>query len=149
MWEPRRLTTLWAFTACYTDSFTFLPFLNSFPPVFHSSFLISFSLFFFYYFAISVFILSFCHPPLFSLIVINISRIINRRMSIWTDFPPTSSDIHPFALFETYALGYWTLTNLYTFQLYVGIYCQILSSFYFRVVCLNLKREVGKMRSKL
>jgi hypothetical protein len=23
MWEPRRLTTLWAFTACYTDSFTF------------------------------------------------------------------------------------------------------------------------------
>jgi hypothetical protein len=25
MWEPRRLTTLWAFTACYRDSFTFLP----------------------------------------------------------------------------------------------------------------------------
>jgi hypothetical protein len=24
MWEPRRLTTLWAFTACYRDSFTFL-----------------------------------------------------------------------------------------------------------------------------
>jgi hypothetical protein len=23
MWEPRRLTTLWASTACYTDSFTF------------------------------------------------------------------------------------------------------------------------------
>jgi hypothetical protein len=23
-WEPRRLTTLWAFTACYRDSFTFL-----------------------------------------------------------------------------------------------------------------------------
>jgi hypothetical protein len=23
MWEPRRLTTLWAFTACYMDSFTF------------------------------------------------------------------------------------------------------------------------------
>jgi hypothetical protein len=23
MWEPRRLTTLWAFTACYRDSFTF------------------------------------------------------------------------------------------------------------------------------
>jgi hypothetical protein len=22
MWEPRRLTTLWAFTACYKDSFT-------------------------------------------------------------------------------------------------------------------------------
>jgi hypothetical protein len=22
MWEPRRLTTLWAFTACYRDSFT-------------------------------------------------------------------------------------------------------------------------------
>jgi hypothetical protein len=21
-WEPRRLTTLWAFTACYRDSFT-------------------------------------------------------------------------------------------------------------------------------
>jgi hypothetical protein len=21
MWEPRRLTTLWAFTACYRDSF--------------------------------------------------------------------------------------------------------------------------------
>jgi hypothetical protein len=29
MWEPRRLTTLWAFTACYRDSFTlFLPFSN-------------------------------------------------------------------------------------------------------------------------
>jgi hypothetical protein len=28
MWEPRRLTTLWAFTACYRDSFTFtLPLL--------------------------------------------------------------------------------------------------------------------------
>jgi hypothetical protein len=24
MWEPRRLTTLWAFTACYRDSFTFI-----------------------------------------------------------------------------------------------------------------------------
>jgi hypothetical protein len=24
MWEPRRLTTLWAFMACYRDSFTFL-----------------------------------------------------------------------------------------------------------------------------
>jgi hypothetical protein len=24
MWEPRRLTTLWASTACYRDSFTFL-----------------------------------------------------------------------------------------------------------------------------
>jgi hypothetical protein len=23
MWEPRRLTTLWAITACYTDNFTF------------------------------------------------------------------------------------------------------------------------------
>jgi hypothetical protein len=23
MWEPRRLTTLWAFKACYRDSFTF------------------------------------------------------------------------------------------------------------------------------
>jgi hypothetical protein len=23
MWEPRRLTTLWSFTACYRDSFTF------------------------------------------------------------------------------------------------------------------------------
>jgi hypothetical protein len=23
MWEPRRLTTLWAFTACYSESFTF------------------------------------------------------------------------------------------------------------------------------
>jgi hypothetical protein len=27
MREPRRLTTLWAFTACYRDSFTFLPFV--------------------------------------------------------------------------------------------------------------------------
>jgi hypothetical protein len=24
MWEPQRLTTLWAFTVCYRDSFTFL-----------------------------------------------------------------------------------------------------------------------------
>jgi hypothetical protein len=24
MWEPRLLTTLWAFTACYWDTFTFL-----------------------------------------------------------------------------------------------------------------------------
>jgi hypothetical protein len=24
MWEPRRITTLWAFTACYRDSFTFI-----------------------------------------------------------------------------------------------------------------------------
>jgi hypothetical protein len=23
MWEPRRLTNLWASMACYTDSFTF------------------------------------------------------------------------------------------------------------------------------
>jgi hypothetical protein len=23
MWEPRNLTTLWVFTACYRDSFTF------------------------------------------------------------------------------------------------------------------------------
>jgi hypothetical protein len=27
MWEPRRLTILWAFMACYRDSFTiYLPF---------------------------------------------------------------------------------------------------------------------------
>jgi hypothetical protein len=24
MWDPQRLTTLWAFTACYRDSFTFI-----------------------------------------------------------------------------------------------------------------------------
>jgi hypothetical protein len=24
MWDPRRLTTLWTFTACYRDNFTFL-----------------------------------------------------------------------------------------------------------------------------
>jgi hypothetical protein len=23
MWDPQRLTTLWAFTACYRDSFTY------------------------------------------------------------------------------------------------------------------------------
>jgi hypothetical protein len=23
MWDPRRVTTLWVFTACYRDSFTF------------------------------------------------------------------------------------------------------------------------------
>jgi hypothetical protein len=27
MWEPRRLTTLWPFTACYRDSFTFYIFI--------------------------------------------------------------------------------------------------------------------------
>jgi hypothetical protein len=27
MWKPQRLSTLWAFTACYRDSFTFLPYL--------------------------------------------------------------------------------------------------------------------------
>jgi hypothetical protein len=27
VWEPRRLTTLWTFTACYSDNFTFLPYL--------------------------------------------------------------------------------------------------------------------------
>jgi hypothetical protein len=30
MWEPRRLTTLWASTACYWDSFTFLFFMYVF-----------------------------------------------------------------------------------------------------------------------
>jgi hypothetical protein len=30
MWKPRRLTALWAFTACYRDSFTFL-WINSCP----------------------------------------------------------------------------------------------------------------------
>jgi hypothetical protein len=29
MWEPRRLTTLWASTACYRDSFTFLPYFEN------------------------------------------------------------------------------------------------------------------------
>jgi hypothetical protein len=28
MWEPRCLTTLWAFTVCYRDGFTFLHFLR-------------------------------------------------------------------------------------------------------------------------
>jgi hypothetical protein len=28
MWDPRRLTTLWVFTACYRDSFTFFTFLR-------------------------------------------------------------------------------------------------------------------------
>jgi hypothetical protein len=27
MWEPRRLTTLWAWTACYRDSFTYFTFV--------------------------------------------------------------------------------------------------------------------------
>jgi hypothetical protein len=31
MWEPRRLTTLWASTACYRDSFP-LPLLRMFSP---------------------------------------------------------------------------------------------------------------------
>jgi hypothetical protein len=30
MWEPRRLTTVWAFTACYRDSVTFFIY-ESFP----------------------------------------------------------------------------------------------------------------------
>jgi hypothetical protein len=29
MWEPRRLTTLWAFMACYRDSFTFTCYKHS------------------------------------------------------------------------------------------------------------------------
>jgi hypothetical protein len=29
MWQPRRLTSLWASTACYRVSFTFLPFTIS------------------------------------------------------------------------------------------------------------------------
>jgi hypothetical protein len=29
MWDPRRLTNLWAFMACYRDSFTFLPYENA------------------------------------------------------------------------------------------------------------------------
>jgi hypothetical protein len=28
IWEPRRLTTIWAFTACYSDSFTFYTFYS-------------------------------------------------------------------------------------------------------------------------
>jgi hypothetical protein len=28
MWEPRCLTTLWAFTACYRGSFTLLPYYS-------------------------------------------------------------------------------------------------------------------------
>jgi hypothetical protein len=31
MWEPRRLTTLWAYTACYRDSFTIIFVFNSRP----------------------------------------------------------------------------------------------------------------------
>jgi hypothetical protein len=34
MWEPRRLTTLWASTACYRDSFTFLPIARNLKPFF-------------------------------------------------------------------------------------------------------------------
>jgi hypothetical protein len=30
IWEPRRLTTLWAFTTCYRDIFTFLIFTIEF-----------------------------------------------------------------------------------------------------------------------
>jgi hypothetical protein len=30
MWEPRPLTPQWAFTACYRDSFTYLPFVLRF-----------------------------------------------------------------------------------------------------------------------
>jgi hypothetical protein len=35
MWEPRRLTTLWALTACYRDSFTlfFNPFFTTYESV--------------------------------------------------------------------------------------------------------------------
>jgi hypothetical protein len=33
MWEPRRLTNLWAFTAFYRDSFTFLPLLSTYMEV--------------------------------------------------------------------------------------------------------------------
>jgi hypothetical protein len=31
MWEPRSLTTLWAFTACYRDSFTFYLYHTTLP----------------------------------------------------------------------------------------------------------------------
>jgi hypothetical protein len=30
MWDPRRLTTLWASTACYRDSFTFMQILSKY-----------------------------------------------------------------------------------------------------------------------
>jgi hypothetical protein len=36
IWELRRLTTLWASTACYRDSFTSLPMLRDFNVEFHS-----------------------------------------------------------------------------------------------------------------
>jgi hypothetical protein len=32
MWEPRRLTTVWASMACYRDSFTFYLYLKTFKP---------------------------------------------------------------------------------------------------------------------
>jgi hypothetical protein len=35
MWEPRRLTTLWVFTACYRDSFTFFYGLYTLGDVLH------------------------------------------------------------------------------------------------------------------
>jgi hypothetical protein len=38
MWEPRRLTTLWASTACYRDSFTFFTYVNI--SVDHNNFII-------------------------------------------------------------------------------------------------------------
>jgi hypothetical protein len=31
IWEPRRLTTLWTFTACYGDSFTFFTIIEHLP----------------------------------------------------------------------------------------------------------------------
>jgi hypothetical protein len=34
MWEPRRLTTLWAFTACYRGSFTFYVNMSLIRPLF-------------------------------------------------------------------------------------------------------------------
>jgi hypothetical protein len=33
MWDPQRLTTLWAFTACYRNSFTFYIGCNPYDPV--------------------------------------------------------------------------------------------------------------------
>jgi hypothetical protein len=45
MWEPRRLTTLWALTACYRDNFTFLA-LNIYLSTAVQSFLLDLGRFF-------------------------------------------------------------------------------------------------------
>jgi hypothetical protein len=131
MWQPRRLTTLWAFRARYRDSFTFSPYkfrlnitLGHTVKSHRCSFFFSFSDTILYPFRTTSFIRNTCSAHL---VILN---LITRILLIFSIFHHSAvfRTVFSYIVDSTEALPMWTATSRYQSQLRDTVKVQWLES---------------------